>query len=183
MFEERMAALEGAEAARATAPGMAAVTASLLGQLRAGDHVSPRASSLGPTKYVFERLLPRVGIASTLVDGTSSTSGRGGAAPTRRRSSSRRPNEPDPRPRRYRRRPRSPTPPAPSRRRQRLRHAAPAAAAELGADFVVYSATKHVDGQGRCLGGIVLGSETSSRSTCTTTCARPAPRSARSMPG
>ena len=69
MFERRMAALEGAEAARATATGMAAVTLSLVGQLRAGDHVVASKAMFGSCRYVVEDYLPRFGVASTLVDG------------------------------------------------------------------------------------------------------------------
>ena len=69
MFERRMALLEGAEAARATASGMAAVTASLMGQLKAGDHVVAAKALFGSCLYVVEDLLPRFGVASTLVDG------------------------------------------------------------------------------------------------------------------
>src|ERR1700752_3273506 len=69
MFEARMAALEGAEAARATASGMAAVTASLMGQLRAGDHVVAAKALFGSCRYIVEDLLPRYGIGTTLVDG------------------------------------------------------------------------------------------------------------------
>jgi O-succinylhomoserine sulfhydrylase len=70
MFEARMAALEGAEAARATATGMAAVTVAILGQLKAGDHAVAAKALFGSCRYVVEDLLPRYGIASTLVDGT-----------------------------------------------------------------------------------------------------------------
>src|SRR3977135_1395652 len=69
MFEARMAAFEGAEAASATATGMAAVTVALLGQLRAGDHVVAAKALFGSCRYVVEDFLPRYGIASTLVDG------------------------------------------------------------------------------------------------------------------
>ncbi|HEV7874679.1 MAG TPA: PLP-dependent transferase, partial [Enterovirga sp.] len=69
MFEERMAALEGAEACRATASGMAAVTAALVGQVKAGDHVIAARALFGSCRYIVEELLPRLGIASTLVDG------------------------------------------------------------------------------------------------------------------
>ena len=69
MFEQRMAALEGAEAARATATGMAAVTTAVMGQLRAGDHVVASKALFGSCRYVVEDFLPRYGIASTLVDG------------------------------------------------------------------------------------------------------------------
>jgi len=59
MFEERMALLEGAEAARATASGMAAVTATMLGQLKAGDHVVAAKALFGSCRYIVEELLPR----------------------------------------------------------------------------------------------------------------------------
>ena len=70
MFEQRMALLEGAEAARATASGMAAVTAAMLGQLKAGDHVVAAKALFGSCRYIVEELLPRFGVPSTLVDGT-----------------------------------------------------------------------------------------------------------------
>src|SRR5438067_7866435 len=70
MFVARMCALEGAEAARATATGMAAVTTALMGQLRAGDHIVAAKALFGSCRYVVEDHLPRYGIASTLVDGT-----------------------------------------------------------------------------------------------------------------
>src|ERR1700756_605230 len=70
MFEKRMAAFEGAEAARATASGMAAVTAALMGQLKAGDHVVAAKALFGSCRHVVEDFLPRFGVASTLVDGT-----------------------------------------------------------------------------------------------------------------
>ena len=69
MFERRMAAFEGAEAARATASGMAAVTLSLIGQVKAGDHVVASKAMFGSCRYVVEDFLPRFGVASTLVDG------------------------------------------------------------------------------------------------------------------
>jgi len=70
MFEKRMALLEGAESARATASGMAAVTAALMGQLKSGDHIVAARALFGSCLYVVEELLPRFGVASTLVDGT-----------------------------------------------------------------------------------------------------------------
>src|SRR5262249_47986634 len=70
MFEQRMAALEGAPAARATATGMAAVTTALMGQVRAGDHVVASKALFGSCLYVVEEHLPRYGVASTLVNGT-----------------------------------------------------------------------------------------------------------------
>src|SRR4051812_49403517 len=70
MFEQRMASLEGAEAARATATGMAAVTTAIIGQLRAGDHVVAAKALFGSCRYIVEDHCPRYGIACTLVDGS-----------------------------------------------------------------------------------------------------------------
>ena len=81
MFEARMAMLEGAEAARATASGMAAVTASLMGQLKAGDHVVAPRALFGSCLYIVEDLLPRFGVASTLVDGTDLSQWRAAMRP------------------------------------------------------------------------------------------------------
>src|SRR4029077_2769983 len=69
MFERRMAEFEGAESARATASGMAAVTTALVGQVRAGDHVVAAKALFGSCRWVIEEFLPRFGVASTLVDG------------------------------------------------------------------------------------------------------------------
>src|ERR1051325_2672555 len=81
MFEERMAALEGAEAARATATGMAAVTTALMGQVRAGDHVIASQALFGSCQYIVEEHLPRYGVASTLVDGTDMDAWRNAVRP------------------------------------------------------------------------------------------------------
>ncbi len=70
MFEDRMKLLEGAEAARATATGMAAVTAALLSYLSAGDHIVAAKALFGSCRYVVENLCPRFGITTTLIDGT-----------------------------------------------------------------------------------------------------------------
>ena len=69
MFEERMAALEGAPVARATASGMAAVSGVFLSALRAGDHVVGAKAMFGACRYVIEEILARFGITHTLVDG------------------------------------------------------------------------------------------------------------------
>src|SRR4030042_7044423 len=69
MFEERMCALEGAPAARATASGMAAVAGSLLCPLKTGDHVVSARALFGSCRYIVEDLLPRYGLATTLIDG------------------------------------------------------------------------------------------------------------------
>ena len=160
MFEDRMAALEGAEAARATASGMAAVIASLLGQLKAGDHVVSAKALFGGCRYVVEELLPRFGIASTLVDGEDLDQWRAAMRPNTAVVFLE-----------------SPTNPllglVDIAAVAEIAHRGGATLVvdnvfatpllqhpfELGADCVVYSTTKHVDGQGRCLGGIILGSK------------------------
>jgi O-succinylhomoserine sulfhydrylase len=160
MFEARMAAFEGAEAARATASGMAAVTTALVAQLRAGDHVVAAKALFGSCRWVVEDLLPRFGVASTLVDGLDLAQWRAAVRPNTKTFFLESPTNPtldvidiaavaD------------------------IAHAAGATLVvdnvfatplwqsplALGADCVVYSATKHIDGQGRCLGGIILSSE------------------------
>src|SRR5256714_7873131 len=160
MFEARMAALEGAEAARATATGMAAVTVALLGQLKAGDHLVAAKALFGSCRYVVEDFLPRYGIASTLVDGTDLKQWKNAVQPNTKTFFLE-----------------SPTNPTLEiidiAAVAKIAHAAGATLVvdnvfatplfqsplALGADCVVYSATKHIDGQGRCLGGVVLGSE------------------------
>ena len=69
MFEQRMAALEGAEAARSTATGMAAVTTALMGLVKQGDHVVAAKALFGSCRWVVEEWLPRFGVPCTLVDG------------------------------------------------------------------------------------------------------------------
>jgi O-succinylhomoserine sulfhydrylase len=159
MFEERMASLEGAEAARATATGMAAVTAAMMGQVKAGDHVVAARALFGSCRWVIEDLLPRCGVSSTLVDGTDLDAWRAAMRPGTKAVFIETPTNPS---------------------LEIIDIAAVADIAHsagatltvdnvfatplwqkplaLGADCVVYSATKHIDGQGRCLGGVVLGS-------------------------
>ena len=160
MFERRMAAFEGAEAARATATGMAAVTLAVVGQVKAGDHVVASKAMFGSCRYIVEDYLPRFGVTSTLVDGCNLDSWRAAVKPNTKTFFLE-----------------SPTNPALEvidiAEVAKIAHAAGATLVvdnvfatplfqsplELGADCVVYSATKHIDGQGRCLGGIVLSSE------------------------
>jgi O-succinylhomoserine sulfhydrylase len=160
MFERRMAAFEGAEAARATATGMAAVTLSLVGQVKAGDHVVASKAMFGSCRYIVEDYLPRFGVSSTLVDGCDLDSWRNAVRPNTKTFFLE-----------------SPTNPALEiidiAEVAKIAHAAGATLVvdnvfatplfqsplALGADCVVYSATKHIDGQGRCLGGVILGSE------------------------
>jgi O-succinylhomoserine sulfhydrylase len=159
MFEERMAALEGAEACRATATGMAAVTAALVGQVKAGDHVVAARALFGSCRYIVEDLLPRLGVASTLVDGRDLAAWRAAVRPETRTF--------------FLESPANPTLEVIDIAAvAEIAHQAGATLVvdnvfatalwqkplELGADCVVYSATKHIDGQGRCLGGAVLAS-------------------------
>ncbi|MFP4004923.1 MAG: O-succinylhomoserine sulfhydrylase, partial [Alphaproteobacteria bacterium] len=160
MFEERMALLEGAQAARATATGMAAVTASMLSHLNAGDHVVAARALFGSCRHIVEHFLPRFGIESTLVDGREPENFRKALRPETRVIFLETPSNPG---------------------LEIIDLEAVAAIAheagarlivdnvfatpvlqkpmELGADIVVYSATKHIDGQGRCLGGAVLSDQ------------------------
>ena len=160
MFEERLRLVEGAEACRATASGMAAVFAALLCRLRAGQRVVSSRALFGSCHYIITDLLPRWGVETVLVDGRDLSAWEaalaGGAALAFCES---------------------PSNPAMEiidiAEVARLTHRAggilvvdnvfatpllqkPLA---LGADVVVYSATKHLDGQGRCLGGAILASE------------------------
>jgi O-succinylhomoserine sulfhydrylase len=160
MFEARIAAFEGAEAARATASGMAAVTASLIGQLKAGDHVVAAKALFGSCRYVVEEFLPRFGVASTLVDGKDLEQWRKAVRPNTKTFFLESPTNPT-------------LEVIDIAEVAKIAHAAGATLVvdnvfatplwqsplQLGADCVVYSATKHIDGQGRCLGGVILGSE------------------------
>jgi O-succinylhomoserine sulfhydrylase len=160
MFENRMAAFEGAEAARATASGMAAVTAALMGQLRAGDHVVAAKQLFGSCRWVVEDLLPRFGVASTLVDGLDLDQWCEAMRPNTKALFVETPTNPT-------------LDVIDIEAIARIAHRGGAALVvdnvfatplwqsplALGADCVVYSATKHIDGQGRCLGGIILASE------------------------
>ncbi len=157
MFQDRMALLEGAEAACAMASGMAAVNAALLCQLKTGDHVVAARALFGSCRYILDEVLPRFGVAVSLVDGPDLDQWRAAVRPETACA--------------FVETPANPT----------LEIIDIAAVAdichsvearlivdnvfatpilqqplELGADIVVYSATKHVDGQGRCLGGVVL---------------------------
>ncbi|MCC8977618.1 O-succinylhomoserine sulfhydrylase [Bradyrhizobium acaciae] len=160
MFERRMIELEGAEAARSTATGMAAVTTAILAPLKAGDHVVASKALFGSCLYVVQDLLPRYGIETTLVDGLDLDQWQRALRPNTKTFFLESPTNPT---------------------LDVLDIAAIAEIAHsggarlivdnvfatpiwqsplsLGADVVVYSATKHIDGQGRCLGGVILSSE------------------------
>ena len=159
-FEQRMAELEGAEAARATASGMAAVTAAMLAPLQAGDHVVASRAMFGSCRYVVEDLLPRYGIESTLIDGLDLDAWQRAVRPNTKTFFLESPTNPT-------------LDVLDISAIAEIAHGANArlvvdnvfatplwqSPLELGADVVVYSATKHIDGQGRCLGGVILASQ------------------------
>jgi O-succinylhomoserine sulfhydrylase len=157
MFERRLAAYEGAETAFATASGMAAVFAALMSGLKAGARLVVSRALFGSCLYIAKDLVPRYGIETSIVDGTDLDQWREALS--------------QPTAMVFLETPSNPTLeiidlPAVCR----LAHAAGARVVvdnvfatpvlqrplQLGADIVVYSATKHIDGQGRCLGGIIL---------------------------
>ena len=160
MFEKRMALLEGAESARATATGMAAITASLMGQVKAGDHIVSSRALFGSCLYVVEELLPRFGVESTLVDGEDLAQWQAAVRPNTKVFFLETPTNPT-------------LALVDIAAVAKIAHGCGATLVvdnvfaspmlqhplQLGADCVVYSTTKHVDGQGRCLGGIILASE------------------------
>lgn len=159
IFEERLALLEGAEGCRATASGMAAVHAALFGLLRAGDHLIAGRALFGSCKWIISELLPRYGVETTYVEAVDPAAWRAAVRPNTKAFLIESPANP-------------------------LLEITPIAAVaaiakeagakvivdnvfatplyqkplQLGADVVVYSATKHIDGQGRVLGGAILGS-------------------------
>jgi O-succinylhomoserine sulfhydrylase len=157
MFEKRMCALEGAEDARATASGMAAVTAALLCSAKAGDHIVAARALFGSCRWVVETLAPRYGIEATLVDGTKIENWEKAVRPNTKLFFLESPTNPT-------------LEVIDIAAVAKLANAAGARLVvdnvfatplqqkplELGAHIVVYSATKHIDGQGRCLGGVIL---------------------------
>ena len=160
MFERRMATFEGAESARATATGMAAVTTALVGQLKAGDHVVAAKALFGSCRWVVEDFLPRFSVPSTLVDGTDLEQWQKAVRPNTKTFFLESPTNPT-------------LDVVDITAVAKIAHAAGSTLVvdnvfatpiwqsplTLGADVVVYSATKHIDGQGRCLGGVILSSE------------------------
>ncbi len=161
MLEERLRLLEGSEAAMATASGMAAVTASLLCQLKTGDHVVAAKALFGSCRYVIETLLPRFGIEVTLVDGQDLAQWQDATQENSKVFFLESPTNPT-------------LELVDIQAVSKIAHSVGARLVvdnvfatpilqkplELGADIVAYSTTKHIDGQGRCLGGMVLGTET-----------------------
>ncbi len=158
MFEERIAGLEGTEDAFATASGMAAVSGALMAMLRAGDHVVSARALFGSCLYVLEEVLTRYGVSVTFVDGTDLDQWRAAVRPGTRAVFFETISNPT-------------LELIDIAAVARIAHDAGALvvvdnvfatpvfsrAVELGADVVVYSTTKHIDGQGRALGGVICG--------------------------
>ncbi|MFN3233480.1 MAG: O-succinylhomoserine sulfhydrylase [Alphaproteobacteria bacterium] len=160
MFEDRMAILEGMPVAKATATGMAAVNAALMSQLKAGDRVVASKALFGSCRYVVEEIIPRFGIEVELVMGGDNDAWAGAITPGTTTVFVE-------------------TPANPTLDVVDLKHVCDLAhkvgatvvvdnvfatpllqrPSDFGADVVVYSATKHIDGQGRVLGGCILCSE------------------------
>ncbi len=159
MFERRLALLEGAEDCRAMASGMAAVFASLASYLSAGDRLVTSRALFGSCYYICTELLPRFGIETELVDGTDLSQWKQALSKPTQAVFLESPSNPG-------------LEVVDIQEVCDLAHQAGAKVVidnvfatpilqkplELGADVIVYSATKHIDGQGRCLGGAVLGS-------------------------
>jgi len=160
MLEERLAAVEGAEACRVTATGMAAIHAAMLSHLKAGDRLVASRALFGSCHWIVSTLLPRYGIQGEFVDGGDLEQWRAALSHPAQMVLVESPSNPmldvlD------------------LRAISELAHAAGALVVvdnvfatpllqqpfALGADIVVYSCTKHIDGQGRVLGGAVLGSK------------------------
>ncbi len=166
MFEDRIASLEGAEDAFATASGMAAVNGALVSMLRAGDHVVSSRALFGSCLYILEEVLTRYGVEVEFVDGTDPEAWRAAIRPGTKAVFFESLSNPT-------------LEIIDIRAVAEMAHAVGALviadnvfatpvfqrSLDLGADVVVYSATKHIDGQGRCLGGVVLGSRDFIRKT------------------
>ena len=166
MFEDRIAALEGTEDGFATASGMAAVSGALTSMLRAGDHVVSGRALFGSCLYVLEEVLTRFGVEVTFVDGTDIEQWRAAIRPDTKAVFFETISNPT-------------LDVVDIRAVADLAHAVGAMvlvdnvfatpvfsrAVEQGADVVIYSATKHIDGQGRALGGVILGTRDFIRGT------------------
>jgi len=160
MFEERIRLLEGAENVRSTSSGMAAVNGALMSFLKTGDHVVAPKALFGSCLYIIETILPRFGIDITLVDGTDNVQWEQAIRKETAAVFLETPSNPT-------------LEVVDIETVAGLAHAVDAKVIvdnvfatpilqkplELGADIVVYSATKHIDGQGRSLGGVILGSD------------------------
>jgi len=166
MFEERIAALEGTEDAFATASGMAAVSGALMSMLRAGDHVVSARALFGSCLYVLEEVLTRFGVEVTFVDGAKMDAWAAAIRPDTKAVFFESLSNPT-------------LEIVDIEAVSKLAHARGAVvlvdnvfatpvfskAVAQGADVVIYSATKHMDGQGRALGGVILASRDFIRGT------------------
>jgi len=166
MFEDRIALIEGAEDAFATASGMAAVSGALTSMLKAGDHVVSSSALFGSCHYVLDEVLRRFGVEVTFVDGTDLDQWRAAIRPDTTAVFFESVSNPA-------------LEVVDIRAVSALAHAVGATvlvdnvfatpvysqAIAQGADVVIYSATKHIDGQGRALGGVVLGTREFIRKT------------------
>lgn len=160
MFQDRMALMEGAAVGKATATGMAAVFASMASMVQAGDHVVGSRALFGSCLYILTEILPKWGVETTIVDGTDLNQWEDALKRPTKCVFVETPSNPG-------------LDIVDINAVSELAHKAGAKVIvdnvfatpllqkplELGADIVVYSATKHIDGQGRCLGGMVLGDE------------------------
>ena len=166
MFEQRIAALEGGEDAFATASGMAAVNGALTSMLKAGDHVVSAKALFGSCLYILENILTRFGVEVTFVDGTDLEHWQAAIRPDTKAVFFESMSNPT-------------LEVIDIASVSKLAHAVGAIvvvdnvfstpvfsrAIEQGADVVVYSATKHIDGQGRALGGVIIGTREFIRGT------------------
>ena len=166
MFQDRIAALEGAEDAFATASGMAAVSGALCAMVNAGDHIVAARALFGSCLYVLEEVLSRFGVEVSFVDGTDLDQWRSAIQPSTKVVFFETVSNPT-------------LEVIDIAAVSKLAHAAGAKvvvdnvfatpvfskALRQGADVVVYSATKHIDGQGRMLGGVILGTQEFIRKT------------------
>ena len=160
-FEERLAAMEGAEMCVATASGMAAILSMCLGMLKSGDHIVSSGSIFGSTVNLFAKWLTRFGIETTFVASGDPAAWRAAMRPSTRLVYLETPSNPM-------------TEVFDIEAIAQVTHDAGALLAvdncfctpalqkplELGADLIIHSATKYLDGQGRVLGGAVLGKRT-----------------------
>ncbi len=160
MFEQRMCLLEGSEACYATASGMAAVFGALAAQVSAGDHIVSSRALFGSCFQVVSNILPRFGIECTIVDGRDIDAWRAAITPQTKLVFLETPSNPM-------------LEVTDIAAVSEIAHKAGASVVidnvfatpvlqkplELGADVVAYSGTKHIDGQGRCLGGAIMSTE------------------------
>lgn len=160
MLEERLAALDGADACRLAASGMAAVQAAMLASVRAGDHIVAGKALFSSCRFIIETLLPRYGVEFTLVEGANTQAWADAVKPNTKAF--------------FMESPANPTLEVSDIKAiADIAHKAGARLIvdnvfatpllqkpfELGADVIVYSLTKHCDGQGRVLAGAILGDE------------------------